>query len=75
MLITDMRMPGVNGFEMARRMRDVKPGVPVIFMTGFEINSSEFSKIFPSLAVNGFIQKPFRIEQLLEAVKKHDNHK
>lgn len=71
MLITDIRMPGPNGFEVARRTRAVVPDVPVVFMTAFEVNASEFEKIFPSFKVSNFLQKPFRIERLLDVVKKH----
>jgi FixJ family two-component response regulator len=69
MLITDIRMPEHNGFEVAKRTRAVVPDVPVIFMTAFEINSLEFDKLFPSFSVNAFLQKPFHIQKLLDVVK------
>jgi FixJ family two-component response regulator len=71
MLITDVRMPGYSGFEIARRTRLVKPEVPVIFMTAFEMNFSEFEKMFPSLKVHDFLQKPFHVNGLLGMVKKY----
>ena len=69
MLITDVRMPGPNGFEVARRTRAVAPDVPVIFMTAFEVNPLEFEKVFPSFKISAFLQKPFHIEKLLEVVR------
>src|SRR5690349_13118162 len=49
MIITDIRKPKINGFEIARRVRDINPDIPVVFMTAFEINPSEFHQLFPSL--------------------------
>lgn len=71
MLITDLRMPLHSGFEIARRTRAIVPDVPVVFMTAFEINSIEFDRVFPSLQVNEFLQKPFHMQQLLEIVQKY----
>lgn len=73
MIITDMRMPEYSGFEVARRARSVKPDVPVIFMTAFEINTSEFEKLFPSLKINEFLQKPFHMKKLLEVVRRYSD--
>jgi DNA-binding NtrC family response regulator len=73
MIITDIRMPEVNGFEIARRVRDINPDIPVVFMTAFEINSSEFHQVFPSLQVKEFLQKPFQIQKLIDTVKKYDS--
>jgi FixJ family two-component response regulator len=42
MVITDIRMPGHSGFDIARRTRMIKHDVPVILMTAFEINPAEF---------------------------------
>lgn len=73
MIITDIRMPEVNGFEIARRVRDINPDIPIVFMTAFEINSSEFRQLFPSLQVKEFLQKPFQVQKLIDIVKKYDS--
>jgi len=71
MLITDIRMPGYSGFELARQARKVNPDLPVVFITAFEVNLMEFEKIFPSLKVNDLLQKPFHIDKLVGLVKNH----
>jgi DNA-binding NtrC family response regulator len=71
MLITDIRMPGHSGFELARQARMINPNLPVVFMTAFEVNLIEFEKIFPSLKVNDLLQKPFHIDKLVGLVKNH----
>jgi CheY-like chemotaxis protein len=71
MLITDIRLPVHSGFELARRTRAIVPDAPVIFITAFEIMPTEFEKLFPSLQINSFLQKPFHIKQLIEMVHKY----
>jgi DNA-binding NtrC family response regulator len=73
MIITDIRMPCHNGFEIARKTRAIVPEVPIIFMTVFEINLSEFNAVFPSLKGANLLQKPFHIDQLLEIVRKYES--
>ncbi|HKU48523.1 MAG TPA: response regulator [Nitrososphaera sp.] len=70
-VITDIRMPGYNGFEIARKAREVNPSVPIVFMTAFEIIPSEFQKLFPSLQGVDMLKKPFHMTDLLAIVRKH----
>jgi CheY-like chemotaxis protein len=35
LLVTDFRMEGMNGIELARKVREKKPGLPVIIVTGY----------------------------------------
>jgi len=48
LLITDIRMPGMNGFELARQTNSCKPDMMIMLLTSFEINWSEFETVFPS---------------------------
>ncbi|MEM3095107.1 MAG: response regulator [Nitrososphaera sp.] len=59
-------MPGMNGFELYRRIREKHPSIPIAFITAFEINEDEFSKVMPSIKVKDFIKKPIRIPELIE---------
>lgn len=69
MLITDLRMPEFSGFDIAREARAIKPDVPIVFITAFEINDIEFEKVFPSIEINEFLQKPFSIHDLSSMIK------
>jgi DNA-binding NtrC family response regulator len=67
-LITDLRMPGMTGFELAREAKKNHPNILIILMTGFEIKLSEFGLVFPSTRVDALVKKPFRLEELQSTV-------
>jgi DNA-binding NtrC family response regulator len=68
LMLSDIRMPGLSGIQLARKVKEVNPGVKVVLMTAFEIRDSEFSKVFPSTHVDGFVQKPIRIGDLTNKI-------
>jgi DNA-binding NtrC family response regulator len=72
-VISDIRMPGINGFEFVRKIREVKPKIKVLLMTAFDINTTVFSEELLATKVNGFIQKPISLKILNSEVKKHTN--
>jgi DNA-binding response OmpR family regulator len=69
LIITDIRMPNMNGFELYRRIRELSSSVRIAFITAFEINKEEFSKVIPSVEVTDFISKPVSITILREKIR------
>jgi len=68
LMLSDIRMPGISGIQLARKVKELHPNVKVILMTSFEIKDNEFSKVFPSTHVDGFIQKPVHLEGLTNKI-------
>jgi DNA-binding NtrC family response regulator len=64
LMLSDVRMPGLSGIQLARKVKEVNPNVKTVLMTAFEIRDSVFSKVFPSTQVDGFVQKPIGIKEL-----------
>ena len=64
LVVSDIRMPVLSGIQLAKRVKETNPDVKVILMTAFEIRDNEFSKVFPSTSVDGFVQKPIGIREL-----------
>ncbi len=70
-VISDIRMPAMNGFELARKILQINPSTKVFLITAFEVNMKEFSVMFPSLKVSGIISKPFRPSELKKFILEH----
>jgi DNA-binding response OmpR family regulator len=68
LMIIDIRMPKLNGFDLYRELRKKDSGVKVCFLTAFEIYYEEFRKMFPTVDVRAFIRKPVSISSLVSQV-------
>jgi two-component system response regulator ChvI len=68
-LITDVRMPQLSGFELARSIKSLNADTRVIVMTAFEINRSEFEKVLPSSSIDAFLTKPASVAKVRETVE------
>ncbi|HET8847493.1 MAG TPA: response regulator [Nitrososphaeraceae archaeon] len=68
LVISDYRMPGLNGMELLRKMKDMNKFVRTILMTGFDIDDDVFHKYTKQKIINGFVQKPVRIYDLIKEV-------
>jgi YesN/AraC family two-component response regulator len=63
-------MPGMNGYEFIRKVKESNPEVKIMLMSAFEINDIEFHNILPDIKVESFLQKPFSIGQLNDVAAK-----
>lgn len=61
-VITDLRMPGMNGFDLLSELRSVDQDVPVLVMTGY--SSVENAVEAMKRGANDFIKKPFEFDEL-----------
>jgi DNA-binding NtrC family response regulator len=68
LLLSDIRMPGLSGIQLARKVKEINPAIKTVLMTAFEIRDSEISKVFPSTQVDGFVQKPIGIKDLTNKI-------
>lgn len=66
-LITDLRMPGMSGRELARRAALLRPGIKIIFMTGYAGGSLTREKL--AAIGHGIIEKPFAPDVLVSRVR------
>lgn len=68
LLITDLKMPGVDGLSVIREARRLKTDLPVIIITGFSNEASAIEAV--NLGVSGYLTKPFRVPRVLAAAAK-----
>jgi CheY-like chemotaxis protein len=64
LVLLDMTMPRLSGEETLRLLREIRPGIRVLFMSGY--NRREVVDALPGRATLGFMQKPFTLESLRE---------
>ena len=60
-VLSDIRMPGMNGYEFIRKIKESNREVKIMLMSAFEINEKEFHNLLPDIKVDAFLQKPFSI--------------
>jgi excisionase family DNA binding protein len=68
LLITDLKMPGVDGLSVIREARRLKADIPVIIVTGYSTEASAIEAV--NLGVSGYLTKPFRVPRVLAVAAK-----
>jgi DNA-binding response OmpR family regulator len=69
LLLTDINLPYMNGFELSEKILKLDLNVKVCFMSAGEVNHEAIREIHPSLNIGCFIQKPVTIDYLVKRVK------
>ena len=67
LLLTDIVMPGMSGLELAEQVRDLRPGLPILFMSGYVDAHPQNLESSPG-SLN-LLAKPFRPAELRKRVK------
>jgi excisionase family DNA binding protein len=65
LLITDLKMPGVDGLTVIREGRRLRPDIPIVIITGYSTEASAIEAV--NLGVSGYLTKPFRVPRVLAA--------
>ena len=68
LLMVDINMPHMNGFELCEKIFAIDINVRICFMSSGEINRNALREICPSLTVGCFIRKPISMYYLLERI-------
>jgi DNA-binding NtrC family response regulator len=68
MIISDLRMPALNGMELIKKAKSLNPFARMILMTAFDIDDAMFKDFAKKQIINGFLQKPVRIDDLCAKV-------
>jgi DNA-binding response OmpR family regulator len=67
LLVLDIGLPGVDGLEICRRVRAVRPGVPIIFLTAHDGEMNTVNGL--DAGADDYITKPFRMAELLARIR------
>lgn len=67
LLLLDIKMPKINGFDLCQKMTKIDSNVKICFLTASELFYEEYRRLdaYPRLDKENFIQKPIRSEELI----------
>jgi len=68
MVFTDIKMPGMSGLEMAERVKEKRPWLPVVIVTGY--GSPDNQTRAEAAGVSGFLRKPLSPEMIEDSAQK-----
>ena len=69
LLLVDVNMPQVNGFEFSEKILELDVNVRVCYISAGEMNTEALREQYPLLSIGCFIKKPITIENLVRRVK------
>ena len=69
LVILDIRMPKMDGFQLYEELKKIDEKVKVVFITAFDINYEGLRKMYPELRIDSFVRKPVDSEYLINVVK------
>ena len=69
LLLIDINMPYMNGFELCTEILKIDVNVKICFMSAGEVNHEAVRELYPSISIGCFIKKPVTVEYLIRRIK------
>jgi len=69
-VISDLRMPGINGMDLIYKIKKENPLIRTLLMTAFEVDDKVFEDHVKNKIIDGFLQKPLKLSVLESKVHK-----
>jgi CheY-like chemotaxis protein len=74
LVISDIRMPHMTGYEFERELKKIKPDVKILLISAFEYSDSYFAEAFSHSEIERFIEKPIALSELRKLVLDHTHN-
>ena len=71
LIISDIRMPSIDGYQFIKRVKEVKPDVKVFFMSAFLTDDIQYRTGLSLIKVDEYIEKPISVNYFISLVKKY----
>ena len=68
LMLIDINMPDLNGFELCERILELDINIKVCFVSAVEVNDRALREVYPKISIGCFIQKPVTIDYLVKRV-------
>lgn len=69
-VLSDIRMRKIDGRDLVKRIKTIRPETKIIFMTALETDRLELSETLPSIKIDGFMTKPGSLQKLVNDLNK-----
>jgi|SRR6187431_887494 len=73
LIITDLRMPGIYGLDLAKKIRKINSNAKIFLMTAFDIGDLKESEDFIKTKIDRLLQKPVRFSDLRQMINESLN--
>lgn len=69
LVLLDIKMPKLNGFQLCDKMKEIDDKVKVCFISAFDKDSPEVKDLVPSLGIECYIPKPIQVKDLINRLE------
>jgi|SRR5918992_3756041 DNA-binding response OmpR family regulator len=69
LVLLDIKMPKLNGFQLCNKMKEIDDKVKVCFISAFDKDSPEVKGLVPSLGIECYIPKPIQVKDLINRIE------
>jgi CheY-like chemotaxis protein len=69
-VLSDIRMRKIDGRDLVKRIKTIRPETKIIFITALETDRLELSETLPSIKIDGFMTKPGSLQKLANDLNK-----
>ena len=74
MVISDLKMPGLDGMELIRKIKELNPFMRTILMTAFDVDDKIFREYAKNKIIDAFLQEPIRLDDFVKEVDTQLHH-
>src|SRR5215467_371202 len=71
LIVSDIMMPSIDGYQFIKRVKEVKPDVKVFFMSAFLTDDIQYRTGLSLLKVDEYLEKPISLNEFIKLVKKY----
>lgn len=73
-VLSDIRMPYIDGLELAKEIRNLNQNVSILLMSALEMDRQDFASKLGAARIDGFVEKPISMKKLVELIRQYVSH-